>query len=114
MTPSSASIAMTRPPMKPSMRRLLKNLNVAPSTDSFEPHLHLVLKELCNHVFPHSFRHFGIAQEGNGDSAAPSCRDENVLVVLTYVLVRGPDRFSEFDVEELLHPQTTAHALPEG
>src|SRR6267142_6866278 len=102
--------------MVPSNARslfLLKNLNVAPSADSFQPVRDFVIQFLLDDIHANHFHHL-LEGRNRIDAAAPSFRHEHIGVVHADFLVGSPEELTETHVEKLLHPQALADGFPNG
>src|SRR5689334_23953053 len=94
-------------PMAIRMRRLFKNLNIAPCANRFQPDVDLVIHLLLNHVVSNSIRYLG--QWWNGIQAAIlRLRYKDVGVVLLNVFIRRPDELPETQIKVFLHSEPVA------
>src|SRR5262245_16286644 len=85
-------------------RRLVKNLNVAPSTNGFKPQADFAVHSFLDHVLKDRRGHFGIREWRDGlHSAFAGFRYEYLLVVLADFVGRGPDQLSKLHIKEFLN-----------
>src|SRR6516164_4420944 len=101
---------MTRAPKVRKIRRLLKNFNIAPCADGFQPDINLVIHSLLNDVVPYGV---GYLREWRNriQSAALRFRHKNLVVIFFEIVIRWPDELSEPQIEILLHPDPSSDGI---
>src|SRR5262249_54169811 len=108
----AATITSTAMPSDAMMRRLLKNLNVAPSAYGFQPPFHFMIQALLNHVLPDSFRHVRIGQRWNRLHSARACfRQEHFVVVFPDFIIARSNQLPESYIEKFLHSDPLANSI---
>jgi len=107
----NARNAMSRAASAITIRRLLKNFNIAPCPDRFEPDIHLVVHLFLNHVVADCVRY--LRQRRNRiQTPFLRFRYENLIVVFFQIDVRRADELPEPEIEKLLNADPAADGAP--
>src|SRR5215471_7786382 len=113
MTPISARNAMRVAPTAIRMRRLFKNLNIAPCANRFKPDVDLVIHLFLNHIVTNGIRYLSQGWD-RIKTAILRLRHKDVVVVLLKVFIRRPDELPEPQIEVFLHPDPVADCRTNG
>src|SRR5437879_2745520 len=108
--PVSARSRTVTKAMTMRMFRLLKNLNIAPSTGCFEPAIDLVHGFFFDDAVADHLRDL-IERRNRIRATLAGFGKERCLVVVTDLVVGGPQGLAETDLEELIHSQAAANSV---
>src|SRR5437899_3279161 len=92
--PMSAAITRITTTKNRRMRRLLKNLNRAPSVNRLEPDIDFVVEALLDNIVSNQIRN--LPQRGDWiDTTISGRRQKNIVVILAYIVVRDANVLAE-------------------
>src|SRR6266581_2892869 len=111
--PIKARIAITMKLSAARIRRLLKNLNIAPSTDSFEPYIDLVIQIFLNNVVPHGINDL-IERRNRIHTTRPGFRHKNIFIILEHLIVRRTYELPEPQIEIFLPSNAPPYGFKNG
>src|SRR4029453_4303220 len=108
----AATITSTAMPSAAMMRRLLKNLNIAPSAYGFQPPIYFMIQVFLDHVLPDSLCHLRIGQGWNRLHSSCTClRQKHFVVVFPDFIIGWSDELPESHFEKFLHSDPLAHGI---
>src|SRR5262245_42279242 len=85
-------------------RRLVKNLNIAPSANGFKPQADFVVHAFLDNVLKDRRGHIGVREwRDRLHSAFVGFRYEYLLVILPDLIVRGTDQLPKLHIKEFLN-----------